>query len=94
MSMTMSTRMMRLVRNSSEVGVFLAGIVVGLCGAMLSAAAVTYLQHGPYSAWGSGAAVTFWVFAFPFALIGLIAGAMLGYGAAMQLWPPDNERRY
>jgi hypothetical protein len=89
----MSTRAMRFVRNSTEVGVFLAGIAVGLCGTMLSAAAVAYLQHGPYSAWDSGAAVTFWIFAFPLGLIGLIAGAMLGYGAAMQLWPPVNERR-
>jgi hypothetical protein len=90
----MSTRMMRLVRNSSEVAVFLGGIVIGLCAAMLSAAAMTYLQHGPYSIWDSGAAVTFWVFAFPFTLIGLIAGSMLGFGAAMQLWPPDIERRH
>jgi hypothetical protein len=89
----MSTRIVRFVRNSTEVGVFLAGIAVGLCGAMLAAAAVTYLQYGPYSGWETGAALTFSLFAFPFGVFGLFAGGFLGYGAAMQLWRPDIERR-
>jgi len=43
------TARMRFVRNLTEWGVFLVGIVVGLCAAMLGAAAMTYLLHGPHS---------------------------------------------
>jgi hypothetical protein len=89
----MSPRITHLVRNSTEVGVFLAGIAVGLSGAVLVAAAATYLELGPYSTWTSGAEIHFFVWFFPLSLIGLVGGAMLGYGAAMQLWPPDIERR-
>ena len=88
----MTAHVMRLVRNLTEWGVFLAGVVIGLCAAMLGAAAMTYLLHGPYSVWETGAALTFLLFAFPFGVFGLFGGAFLGYGAAMQLWPPDNEK--
>jgi hypothetical protein len=94
MSTTMSPRMMRLVRNITEVAVFLAGIAVGLSGAVLGAAAATYLELGPYSTWTSGAEIHFFVWFVPLGLVGLIGGGMLGYGAAMQLWPPNDERAY
>jgi len=85
---------MRLVHNLTQWGVFLAGLVTGLGAAMLGAVVMTYLLYGPYSAWETGAALTFLLFAFPFGVFGLFRGGFLGYAAAMQLWPPDNERRY
>ena len=37
---------------------------------MLGAAVMTYLLYGSYSAWETGAALTFLLFAFPFGVLG------------------------
>jgi hypothetical protein len=75
----MSPDGMRLVRGSTKVAVFLTGIAIGLSAAVLAAAAL------------SATPMFFFFFIWPLGLIGLVGGAILGGGAAGQLWPPDNE---
>ena len=77
----MSTRVIQLMRRSAEVAVFLVGIAIGLCAAVLAAAAV---------AGSSGTTIVFWMVILPFGAIGLIGGAILGSVAADQVWPSEN----
>jgi hypothetical protein len=88
-----SARGMRLVRRSTEWGVFLVGIAVGLCGARLGALAISYLVHGPNFMNSSAAIVTYIMAIVPLGLIGLIGGWILGRAAAAQLWPSVSDER-
>ena len=75
----MNPDVLPLVRKSAQVAIFFVGIAIGLAAAVWAAAAL------------AATPMFFYFLIWPFGLIGLVGGAILGGGAAAQLWPPDNE---